>query len=101
MVIICAYALSPDASSKVQMAIVLPYLREKLQTPRDIMPGNDALIERGSLDRAFLSLLQVLDCFGQAVKAAVFLDLDMADGGSICDDGDDSNCDGLGCKTKE
>lgn len=57
MVIICSYALSPEASSKVQMAIVLPYLREKLQTPRDIMPGNDALIERGSLDGDFLSLL--------------------------------------------
>lgn len=57
MVIICSYALSPEASSKVQMAIVLPYLREKLQTSRDIMPGNDALIERGSLERDFLSLL--------------------------------------------
>lgn len=41
----------------VQMAIVLPSLREKLQTSRDIMPGNDALIERGSLERDFLSLL--------------------------------------------
>lgn len=62
------------------------------------MPGNDALIERGSLERDFLSLLQVLDSFGQAVKATVFLDLDMADDGSICDDGNDSDCDGLGYK---